>query len=49
MNSIKVEEVVPGQFRLYLVAGTTPVDVARSCAGAAQTAGGTSRESGVTI
>jgi hypothetical protein len=26
MNSIKVEEVTPGEFRLYLVAGTMSVD-----------------------
>ena len=28
MTSIRVEEVAPGEFRLYLVAGTTPVDAA---------------------
>jgi hypothetical protein len=26
MSSIKVEELAPGEFRLYLVAGTTAVD-----------------------
>ena len=26
MTSIEVEELVPGEFRLYLVAGTTAVD-----------------------
>ncbi|MFC6567164.1 Imm51 family immunity protein [Actinoplanes utahensis] len=28
MTSIEVEELAPGEFRLYLVAGTTPVDEA---------------------